>query len=122
VVYEFGTLKPENFAGAKDMDKSIFNADKKKRPIKASKRLSQTSHQDSSDHSIVDVMPISSAVENPLNKPSKAKSYMSEQPVYSTALQQAPPSGFNHSPEVNHNRPPVQVQQFEGDDVDLNDV
>lgn len=120
--YEFGTLKPENFAGAKDMDKSLFSADKKKRPIKAIKRLSTSIQQESSDHSVNDVMPISGAVENPLNRPVKVKQNKTEQPVYSTALQQAPPSGFNSNPDVNHNRPPVQVQQFDGHDVDLDEV
>lgn len=38
VIYEYGSLKPENFAGAKDMDTAIFQANKRK--IKPHKRLS----------------------------------------------------------------------------------
>ena len=35
-LYEYGSLKPENFAGAKDMDTAIFQAGKKKKPKKRS--------------------------------------------------------------------------------------
>jgi glycerol uptake facilitator-like aquaporin len=41
--YEYGTLKPENFAGAKDMDTAIFQAGKAKRKVKGNKgRLSSS--------------------------------------------------------------------------------
>jgi len=42
-IVEYGTLKPENFAGAKDMDTAIFQAGKAKRKVKGNKgRLSSS--------------------------------------------------------------------------------
>lgn len=41
VIYEYGSLKPENFAGARDMDTAIFDAGKRKR--RKSKRVSISS-------------------------------------------------------------------------------
>eukprot|EP00597_Dinobryon_sp_UTEXLB2267_P004606 CAMPEP_0170065186 /NCGR_PEP_ID=MMETSP0019_2-20121128/5366_1 /TAXON_ID=98059 /ORGANISM="Dinobryon sp., Strain UTEXLB2267" /LENGTH=306 /DNA_ID=CAMNT_0010271989 /DNA_START=152 /DNA_END=1072 /DNA_ORIENTATION=+ len=45
VIYEYGSLKPENFAGAKDMDTAIFQANKRK--IKPHKRLSTEQYDQS---------------------------------------------------------------------------
>eukprot|EP01037_Dinobryon_pediforme_P013296 gene13296-13408_t len=50
-IYEYGSLKPENFAGAKDMDTAIFQANKRK--IKPAKKVSIAST--SADHSYSEI-------------------------------------------------------------------
>ena len=44
-ISEYGSLKPENFAGAKDMDTAIFQAGKAKRKLKNKGRQSTSPNQ-----------------------------------------------------------------------------